>query len=546
MKLIHITFFLLILCFPLFAQKQANSYRFRIYLKDKGATEFLLSQPETFLTPKAIERKERQSIPIDSLDLPVSPEYFQSISRSGGKIVAFSKWFKTITAELQDSLQIDEILKLPFVESVKYVWRGSEKAWNYSRQRLALQEYPENRTPENPWGITEKQFDLHNAKNLLTNGYSGKGIAIGIIDGGFKNADVMPLFENVKICGAKNFVPNGDLYSSTNHGTKVLSTIAVNMPYVMMGSAPEADFYLFRSEDETSEFPVEEDYWVRAVEYADSLGLDLINTSLGYADFDDKNLSYTTNDLDGKTSFMSHASDKAFEKGLFLITSAGNEGNKNWGKITAPADAFDVLTVGAVDCNGMIARFSSKGYTADNRVKPDVVSVGKGTAVISSKGTFEFSNGTSFASPFMAGLVASLWSINPSLDRYEIIDIVRKSSDRYNSPDSIYGYGIPDFGKAMQMTLQTIPVSGNTVTEKDFSVSKPDDKTFLFTLNNSQSDTKKWQVNLLDESGNLLQSATFETESVQLALPDKKRLENEFVHFVFKSPTVQKTLRFKL
>ena len=253
-------------------------------------------------------------------------------------------------------------------------------------------------------------------------------------------------------------MPEGDLFSTSDHGTKVLSTMAVNLPGMMIGSAPEASYYLLRSEDVTSEFPVEEDYWVRAIEFADSVGLGGINTSIEYNEFDDKYLNYSHEDLNGETSFMSRAADMAYEKGMLIVVSAGNEGNKTWKKSTPPGDAKNVVTVGAVGTDSLIATFSSHGILADGRIKPDMVSVGKATVTIGRDGTIGNTNGTSLSSPFLAGLIASLWSVNPTLHRSELIEIVMRSSDRYDSPDAVYGYGIPDFQKALTEVLKTIEI----------------------------------------------------------------------------------------
>jgi subtilisin family serine protease len=213
---------------------------------------------------------------------------------------------------------------------------------------------------------------------------------------------------------------------------------------------------LLRSEDVVSEFPVEEDFWVRAIEYADSIGLDLINTSLGYNKFDDKDLSYSHDDLNGEISLMTRAADLAYDKGMLIVVSAGNEGNKQWQKTTPPGDGKNVLAVGAVGTDSIIASFSSHGIMADGRIKPDLVSVGSQTITIGKDGSIGRTNGTSLSSPFLAGLIASLWSVNPELHRSQLIDIIKRSSDKYESPDSVYGYGIPNFQKALVEVLKTI------------------------------------------------------------------------------------------
>lgn len=532
------------------AQHLQQSYKFRLYLKDKGKTEFNASEPEKFLSRQSIDRKKRQQVKIDATDFPISPDYFNLIINAGGKVVSYSKWFKTITVQLNDSSQIDHMLKLAFVDSARYVWRGAEHnptAYRSTgRPRLDMVDCRQE-IGTNSWlGITEEQFTLHNAKSMMSSGFTGKGIKIAIIDAGFTNADVIPQFGNVNITGYKSFVPEGDLFASSDHGTKVFSTMAANLPNVMIGSAPAATYYLLRSEDPLSEYPVEEDYWVRAAEYADSIGVDLINTSLGYTDFDDKSLSYTHETLDGKTSFMSMAVDKAFEKGILVVTSAGNEGNKKWRKISTPADAKNALTVGAVGADSVIAIFSSRGFTADRRVKPDVVSVGKGAATIGFNGLTGFTNGTSFSSPFMAGLVASLWSVNPAMNREEVLDIVKHSSDRYSHPDSVYGYGIPDFRKAVKEVLSGLKVYEKSVQDEYFSVSRLSGDHFSITLKEPDFTPDAYQVNLLDESGNLVSKHEFVEDAMTVFIPQEIKKNNVFVHLVFKSPYAQKTLRFKL
>ena len=546
MKLLH-TALLLLFSISAFAQNDQQQYKFRVYLKDKGKTEFSASNPEKFLTKQAIERKNRQQVTIDETDFPISANYFNLITNAGGKPVSHSKWFKTIVVQLKDSAQINDIVKLSFVDSAKYIWRGMERNFsNPVRPRLGLLDCLEERGLENHFGLTEEQFALHNAQSMSLSGFTGKGINVAVIDAGFTNADVIPQFGKINIVGFKSFVPEGDIFASSDHGTKVFSTMAVNIPNVMIGSAPAAMYHLLRSEDMRSEFPVEEDYWVRAIEYADSIGIDLVNTSLGYTAFDDKSLNYKYEDLDGKTSFMSLAADKAYEKGMILVTSAGNEGNKPWQKISAPADAKNALTVGAIGTDSVIASFSSKGFTADNRLKPDIVSVGRGTITIGYNGLFDFTNGTSLSSPFVAGLVASLWSINPEMNRSEVLDIVKRSSDRYNRPDSVYGYGIPDFGKAMKEVLGKLKVNEKSVTEKYFSITSPARDNYLITLTEPDFSLDAYEISLLDESGNLISKHEFEKNTLSISVTSETRKTNKFVHFVFKSPYTQKTVRFKL
>ncbi|MEN6589116.1 MAG: S8 family serine peptidase [Proteiniphilum sp.] len=526
-------------------QSLSLNYKFRVYLKDKGTTTYTLDEPAQFLSEQAIERKQRQNVVIDESDFPVSQDYFTLVEKAGGKVVSYSKWFRTITVQVADSLAVNEILSLPFVDSVKYVWRGNDRMNRLAmRPRLEKTDCGQTEPLDYPFGFTRDQFTMHNADKLALAGFKGKGIDVGVIDAGFTNYDVIPWFETVDLRGFMNFVPGGDLFAMSDHGTKVLSTMAVSQPGLMMGSAPEAAYWLLRSEDVQSEFPVEEDYWVRAVEYADSLGLDVINTSLGYNHFDDKELNYSFTDLTGDVSLMSLAADMAFEKGMLIVVSAGNEGNKPWQKATPPGDAKNVLAIGAVGTDSIIASFSSRGLMDDGRIKPDLVSVGRGTVTIGQEGLIGMTNGTSLSSPFLAGLVASLWSVNPDLHRSELIKIIKESSDRYLMPDTVYGNGIPDFHKAMKEVLSRLNVEEGPITEHSFSVSRLSKNDFLVTLTQPDFSFDAYSVSLLDESGQLIASHIFEQESLKIPVSPSLRKTNTFVHLLFKSPYVQKVLRF--
>ena len=244
--------------------------------------------------------------------------------------------------------------------------------------------------------------------------------------------------------------PQSDIFAESSHGMAVLSCIAMNRPGVMTGTAPEASFWLLRSEDEYSEHLVEQDYWAAAVEYADSVGVDVLNTSLGYYAFDDKSKNYKLRNLDGHHALMSRQASRIADKGMVLVCSAGNSGAGSWKKITPPGDAGNVLTVGAVDKEAVLAPFSSVGNTADHRIKPDIVAVGLGADVIRTDGNQGRANGTSFASPIMCGMVACLWQACPELTAKEVMELVRRSGDRADFPDNIYGYGVPDMWKAYQ------------------------------------------------------------------------------------------------
>ncbi len=539
---------LALLTFSVYAQENQNQlYKFRVYLKDKGNVEYSLDNPEEFLTPTAIERRQRQGVTIDSCDLPISTDYFRQLQLAGGEVMSFSKWFKTVVVQLGDSAQIDDIVGLPFVESAQYVWKGQpRKVAERARPRLSAEFYKGEEEPTCFFGLTKKQFEMHGAKQMLKSGFMGRGINIAVIDAGFTNVDVIPQFGNANIKEFKSFVPDGMVYLDSDHGTRVLSTISAYEPKMMIGSAPYANFYLFNSEDVNSEFPVEEDFWVRAVEYADSVGVDILNSSLGYNSFDDKSLSYSHSVLDGKTALMSLAADKAYHKGMIVVTSAGNEGRKEWRKVSVPGDAEYALTVGAVSSDSVIAGFSSTGYTDDRRLKPDLVSVGQGTFTIGRQGRIGPANGTSFSSPFMTGLVASLWSVDPSIDRGALLDIIKESSDRYHEPDSVYGRGIPNMAVALEKVLQQLEVHDKHYADNQLLIEQINKDRLDITLLDSAADPEVCSVNVLDEKGVLLSKHQFVTTVLSIEELKELKKTNQYIHFLIMMKDEQRTIRFKL
>ncbi len=470
----------------------------------------------------------------------------------GGDVISYSKWFKTFVVQISDSSKIENIKSLSFVDSVKYVWKGNINSYlNTPRPRLHYsslhKQSPNGTSNESYYGLTETQFHMHNANVMIDAGYRGKGIHVGVIDAGFTNFDVIPIFDRVRLHGYKDFVPEGDIFSTSDHGTKVLSTMAVEIPGLMIGSAPDASYWLFRTEDVKSEFPVEEDYWIRAIEFADSLGLDVVNTSLGYNEFDDKLLNYSHSDLTGDVSIMSLAADMAYDKGLINVISAGNEGNKLWQKSTPPSDAQNIITVGAIGPDSIIASFSSYGLMADGRIKPDIVSVGKSTVTIGSNGTIGNTSGTSLSSPFMAGLVASLWSVNPNLHRSKLIDIIMRSTDRYSLPDSIYGYGIPDYHKALSEVLKTIPSHDKKVENCQISINPKPFGDYKVELIDPEFICDIYSIRLIDESGQFISESSFnEGNAVKVPVPKEIRRRNDYLHFVLHNPIQQFTYRIKL
>lgn len=431
------------------ASAQQDTLKYRISLKDKAATEYSLKKPEKYLSAKAIERRRKQNLPIDSTDLPVCRKYIDEIRKQGVKIVVTGKWDNFVTVSCNDTTLIDRIAALPFVLSTEKVWISpSAGKPSMATERDSVLNQPTIH-PDSIYGRAITQIQMSNGDKLHEAGFKGQGMTIAVIDAGFHNVDKITAMQNIRILGTKDFVnQQADIFAESSHGMSVLSCIGMNRPDIMTGTAPEASFWLLRSEDEYSEHLVEQDYWSAAVEFADSVGVDVINTSLGYYSFDDKSKNYKYRDLDGRHALMSRQASHIADKGMILVCSAGNSGAGSWKKITPPGDADNVLTVGAIDKRAVLATFSSVGNTADHRVKPDVVAVGVGSDVIRTDGNQGRANGTSFSSPIMCGMVTCLWQACPTLTAKEVIELVRRSGDRVGFPDNIYGYGVPDMWKA--------------------------------------------------------------------------------------------------
>ncbi len=448
--------FLVLLCFlPGFSPEvKSQDFMFRIELKDKGKPPYSIDNPSAYLSQKSIERRQKQGIAIDSTDLPLDPAYMEQIRTTGATIKAVSKWLGTVVVHLSDSSRVTMLKNLNFVDSVHYVWKGTFPHIDVIKTSVNPDSVFKNTdAPEkemNAYGEGYSQINMLNGVLLHELGFKGKGMMIAVMDGGFQNVDLIPLFSPERIKEVRSFSHRAEnpLRNGTSHGTSVLSCMLANESGVMIGTAPEADYYLLSTEVSGEEYPVEEDYWVAAAEYADSIGVDIFNTSLGYSTFDDSTLNHSHEQLDGKTIPISKAASMAGNKGILLFNSAGHEGNKAWVKISPPADAMEVVTVGAVNENKEIAAFSSYGPTEDKRVKPDMVALGQRAAIVNETGAVVRGNGTSFATPVLAGMGACLWQALPHKTSKEIIALMQSVSDRYTQPDDQYGFGIPDIYQA--------------------------------------------------------------------------------------------------
>ena len=438
----------LLLLISVFQSVASPRYRFRVYLHTKGEAGYRVDKPEAFLSAEAIARRERMGIAVEADDCPIAPAILDQLAQIGVKPILTSKWMRTVVVESEDYGVEQTLRQLPMVDSVQFVWQGEATApldRVESGERLA----PTKEPKKSPYGYALGQIKLLNGLKLHRAGFRGQGMRVAVIDAGFLNADRMRVFDSLHLLGTYNIVsPGQSVFAEDEHGTKVLSCLAANAPGWMVGTAPEASYWLIKSEDSRSEYPIEEDYYVAALEFADSVGVAVVSSSLGYYTFDDDSLSYTQADLDGHTAFISRAAHRAAEKGLLLFSSAGNEGNSTWEKITFPADTEGILTVGSMTSQKERSRFSSKGLTADGRIKPDLVALGSGSCVVVGSGEISYGSGTSFATPILAGMGICLWQALPQLSPQELIDLLRQSGSQAERPDAELGYGLPNLYKA--------------------------------------------------------------------------------------------------
>ncbi len=427
-------------------------YRYRVYLKDKKNSPYSTKRPEEFLSRRAIERRQRYGIKVDKFDLPVSPNYLQVLRDAGLRIHNASKWQNTVVVETADTTLMQAVRKMAFVDGVVRVWVGPDSMLVMDKSdRRAKVKNTRDKMPSY-YGTARFQVEMLNAHMLHDAGFRGEGMLIGILDGGFNNADAITGFKKENILGVRNYVdPSVDVYSESSHGMMVLSCIGANTPYNLVGTAPEAQFYLIQTEDGNSEQLVEEDNYCAGLEYADSLGCDVVTASLGYYKFDYPEMNHPYSALDGQTAINSRSASMAASRGILLLNSAGNEGDETWKKIGFPADARDILAVGAVRMDSTNTAFSSLGYSADGRVKPDAMAMGEEAAVFSTRGTTTTANGTSFSCPILCGAVTCLWQAHRDKTPLQIIDAVHRAGSYADAPNEVFGYGIPDLWKAHQL-----------------------------------------------------------------------------------------------
>lgn len=426
--------------------------------KDPTVVSQALADPITILTQEAIDRKQLQGTPIDDRDVPLNETYKTEINNSTGiTVFAKSKWMNAVYVRGSVS-NINDLLNKEFVTEVEFADKdlNFRKPKGHTPDKFKI-ENQQSRIEYN-YGDAANQTEMLSVDFLHENDFTGEGMIIAFMDGGYPNVMNNPAFEDLRnegrLLGTYDFVERQENADGTiSHGSNTFSDAGAFLDGEFVGTAPQASYYLYVTEAGNEESPLEEALWVEALERADSLGVDVINTSLGYQDFDDSDYDHSYEDLDGQTTIGARGANHAFDKGMIMVTSAGNDrGGFNY--VATPGDSPGTFTVGAVDSNGNLAGFSSIGPTVDGRVKPDVMAQGEFAAIVDQFGNVTFSNGTSFSSPIMAGSVASFWQVRPQTPNGEIMQLIRESASMYNNPSDEMGYGIPNFEDAYNALIQ--------------------------------------------------------------------------------------------
>lgn len=495
----------------------ASNYYFYVQFTNKNNTPYSLSTPAAYLSARAIARRASFNISCDSTDLPVNPDYVNQIANLGIKIHMRSKWMNGITVLVKDSNIMNQVRALSFVKKVQYTGRLSVAST--VRQKSKFE------TEAIDYGTALTQVNQINGSYLHNLGYTGKGVYVGVLDAGFNSVNTNPGFDSLRLSGrllgTKDIAEsNGNVYTMDAHGANVLSIMTGKLtgasPY--SGTAPHASFWLIRTEYAPTEYLVETDFWVSGIEFADSVGVDVVNSSLGYTGFDSVPMSFTYADMNGKVSRASRAATMAAEKGIIVCNSAGNDGNKTWHYIGSPADAEGIVSVGSVTSTGAASAFSSFGPTSDNRVKPEICGMGSSTAYVSTTGLRYVGSGTSYSSPVIAGMMACYLQYAKAnfsnLTVPKILESVFKSGNQHSNPTAQLGYGIPNFQTAVN-NLITSHLIENKVGENFTAYYNPEISSVEVAL--CEAPVDKCFVRVYSLTGNLVLSQ--QIADIQTSLP---------------------------
>ena len=519
--------------------------RYVIFLSDKEETAYSLDRPLEYLSPAALERRELQGIALDSSDLPVNADYVAQLAEAGAEVYYTSRWLNAVMVDGDQNA--DAYRALNFVDRVELIKptrsEGGRKKQGSSYSGASPSAAIENTEAQL---LNVLQNEMLGIDAMHQAGYTGQGISVAVFDGGFKGVDSVSyfrhLYENGQMIPGYDFVGNSpDVYRYGQHGTEALSCIAAYQPGVLEAGAYEANIMLCITEESGSEYRVEEYNWLFAAEMADSAGIDIISTSLGYTTFDDPAMNYEYEDLDGNTAVITRAVNLAAQKGILCVISAGNEGSGRWRYVSPPADAIDVLSVGAVSSSGDRVSFSSFGPTADGRVKPDVSALGLQTVVVNSRGEVVRSNGTSFSAPLITGLTAGVWEAFPGETNLEIIERIRLAGNSSLAPNNELGYGIPTFSAAL-----LVPVPGEEeIREANYRVyPNPIESGKLFVEAKTRDLSFPVEVRIYNSTGQLVTHTLFtsDTFSPTLSLDTSGLGRGVYILHIL-SPTASDTMK---
>ncbi len=481
--------FLLLFLSALVSQSQAQFTRYIVKLKNKGGSPYSFSSPLAYLSQRAIDRRIKYNIAIDSADLPVTPAYITQIKNvSNVTILNVSRWQNAVTIQTSSAVALTTINAFAFVQNINGIAARTAGSGRVTGNKFELEEIITELPSQSAARVTAttdyfnygtnsfNEIHLHNGEFLHNIGLRGQGMQIAVLDNGFNNYTTLKAFDSVNIngqvLGTWDFVAGEqDVSNDGSHGMNCFSTIAANIPGQFIGKAPKAKFWLYQTEDNASEYPVEEFNWVCGAERADSSGADVISSSLGYSDFDNASLNYTYSNMNGNTTIAAIGADMAAKKGLIVFNAVGNSGGNSWHYLITPADGDSVVAVGAVSAAGAVGGFSSYGPSADGQIKPDIASVGVSAMVQTTSNTIGTSNGTSFACPNMAGLGTILWQAFPEYNNMKIIRALQQSGHKFTTPDDRVGYGIPNMKLAFANLLIEYATSSSAVTNCRVNIS---------------------------------------------------------------------------
>lgn len=547
-KLLHKSYYLpfllvsLLTGTPLLAQEG----QYMVFFSDKDGTTFSISQPETFLSPRAVARREKFDIPITESDFPVNESYVSQLKDLGVEVFYRTRWMNGVLAQMSIE-ELQQVAQLPFVIGSELV---KPKARNSRRKKSGSSVGTSKKLSKGVGQVNQPrnnfQNDMLGIDEMHADGYMGEGMLVAVFDGGFRGVDTVSFFSHIfeqnRMLPGYDFVGMSDnVYRYGQHGTEALSCIGAYKEGEIEAGAYGADFMLCVTEDVTSEYRIEEYNWLFAAEYADSTGADVISTSLGYTTFNDSGMDYLYEDLDGETAAITRALNLASEKGILCVVSAGNEGNGNWRYVSPPADAADMLAVGAVSTGRNKASFSSFGPTADGRIKPDVSALGLQTVVVDASGDISRSNGTSFAAPLIAGFATSVWQAFPNDTHLEIIEKIRRSGDKALTPDNETGYGIPDYNLIKQERILPVNTSRQS---HDFKIyPNPVERSDIFIEPTDGLLQAPLEISMYSPAGGLVMTKVFEGFSRNSLTLDTSMLAPGIYILRVSTPSVSDTLK---